>query len=191
MRFGDVLRSARETLNLSQEEMALVTGAERSTYARWELSQRQPEVDQKSAVLTVVCHKLCEELVISRRDTRSILDILSRIIKKYKISLRDTDSKSIVTAKRTKKPPDPEVKRLSKKFGDMHEFYRGYKPPIKYPAWGAVIKRLRAGYTPRAIEGVMKAFFETPGRTKTSIYDFENAFGNVYGYLYDKAEGKR
>jgi len=86
---------------------------------------------------------------------------------------------------------DSRVTELTHHFAQLHEFYRNFPLTINYAAWGSVIKRLLKTYKPRAIRGVMKAFFETPGRTKTSIYDFEKSFGNVYGYLYDKANGKR
>ena len=163
-------------------------GLERSTYARWEQDNREPELSQRCDTLSGLCHKMGAELVITRSNsiTSLVLDKLDNILR-----IITTKNVTVSRTKRHKAVTDPNVTQLSKHFRERYEFYRKHTPPVNHAAWGSVMKRLLGAYTPRAIEGVIEAFFQTPGRTKTSIYDFERAFPNVYGYLFDKASGKR
>lgn len=86
---------------------------------------------------------------------------------------------------------EQQTHELIRYYAEKHEQRRGFEPSINWAAWGAVFKRLQHAATPDAIKQVIDTFFAYKGRTKMSVYDFEKAFDNVYGYIVDKAKGRR
>ena len=86
---------------------------------------------------------------------------------------------------------DSRIPFLIAKYKELHNEYRGFDPNINYGGAGAVFKRLLQNNTPELIEQVMFYFFSYNGRTNTTVYDLEKNFDHVYGYIHDKANGRR
>src|SRR5690606_16183760 len=92
MRYGDRLKKLRESKKLSQQQLAEKLNINRSTYARYELSQTQPDYEtlQKLAdfydvstdyILTGIDKKL------SKKDERDI----AKRLEKFKEELEDQE----------------------------------------------------------------------------------------------------
>ena len=201
MTFGEVVKTAREALGYTQGQVASGLKVSRETVGRWECDTSMCNAVTRCDVLTWIVVHLLPLLTDSYKNKSSLEDISrdldhTAILEKLDILL-GREGVSTPKKKRTRGPAKRKdgtiihTRDLTELFAKLHLEHREYGIPVHYGAWGAVIVRLGQEYTDEAIAGVMKAFFETPGRTRTSIYDFEKAFGNMFGYLWDKAEGKR
>ena len=178
------LKEGRQMLGLTQKEMADKLGISIPTYSKWELGHRKPKYDKLIAIGKEISTlgTLDKNIDISYINYVYIYNILEDIynilVKKSKKGSKKVQNGYLTT-------------ELVNCFIALHQHYRGFAPPQNPAAYGSVIKRLRSSYDEESIKKTMIAFFKTPGRTKTSIYNFESSFINVYGYLYDKATGKR
>jgi len=115
----------------------------------------------------------------------------SRELEDSEASPAATPPNPLAFPKPTKDDRDPRVKKLGDYFYAAYQKRRGYPPTRNWGAWGKTFKTLLRQADQETIEAVIDAFFAYDKRTRLSVYDFERAFDNVYGYLYDKVHGRK
>ena len=191
-KIGKWLKEGRTLLGWTQKEAAGKLGVSIPTYSHWETNKVKPNY-QKLLAFGRILYEHKESLKESSKEHKDFAPSYIHVVYIYNIL---EDIYNIILRKKVQKLKQKErkvnaTKELILYFTALHKQARGYAPPVNWGAWGSVIKRLSCGYTDRAIKGAMRTFFQTPGRTMTSIYDFENHFVNVMNYLQDKANGKR
>ncbi len=92
MMIKDVLKSARNELNLSQEEVAEAIGITKQTYLKWENGTTEPkatQVVQLSEVLKITPNEICSGVRSQRMDLEdfilntALLKVPSEVITMY------------------------------------------------------------------------------------------------------------
>ncbi len=94
-----------------------------------------------------------------------------------------------------KKKGDPELQPLILYFAARHAEKpprgRGFDPTIDWKRDMAIMKRLKQSYEAQAIREIIDAFFDWPGRIKTSLRDLYIKADMLYGIKLDQAQGRR
>lgn len=88
------------------------------------------------------------------------------------------------TAKQ-KPAPDPRIKKLIDYFFEAFKKRRGFEPTVNGGVWGNIFKRLLRESSEDTIRIVIDSFFAYDKRTRLSIHDFDRAYDNVFGRIYD------
>jgi len=182
------MKKARELLSLSQIDVAQEVGVDQTTISRWE-SLPEPEIMHNVMhAFLVLMHKL-----LATSNLISIIGSLEEIQKDIVYIKQHMSYAKTRSAVHNDMQPDPGLKPLVIYFYNAHLEKRGYSPSKYWARDMKIMKEIctKGDYGPGAVRQCIDAFFDYKGRTKTGMRDFQNSVDNTYGYLQDKAEGRR
>ena len=196
---------------ISIRRIAFDTGFEQETVqrmlSRFERDNRCIYRNGWIAMRNWICHQTASPKI--RRGIEIQLEKVSEDLKKY-VTGYDIDTISYINTninlntnsnpntnsstdspppaalkKNHKPPPDPRIKRLIDYFFEAFKKRRGFEPTVRGAAWGNIFQRLLRESSEETIRIVIDSFFAYDKRTRLSIYDFDRAYDNVFGRIFD------